>query len=189
MRLIVALLALLCGVFLLLQHSWFAVPFLALAPALIWDYFRRSAVWQAFAAFRRGDLAAVRWWLEQVRFPKLLNRPSQAYYHWLRGALEATDSRLQAAKVHLLVAASGQLRTENDRSLVQCLLAEVNLQAGAPEVARDHLRLAESLAHYGEVDRLIDHLRRRLGPVSVSGGEDLVAQEDDHQQEQERPEP
>ena len=41
----------------------------------------------------------------------------------LRGIVEATDNRFTAARVHLLVAATGKLRTENDRSLVQCLLA------------------------------------------------------------------
>ena len=97
-----------------------------------------------------------------MRWPNMLSHPSLAYYHWMKGVVDVSDGRFAAAKVHLLVAASGKLRTENDRSLVHCLLGEVALQEGEPEVAREHLRHATALQHHPEVDRIIGALSARL---------------------------
>lgn len=129
---------------------------------LLWDYFRNSGVWIGFRAFRQGNLLRARRAVGSVRWPHLLSRRSLAYYHWLRGVLDAADGRLQAARVHLLVAATGALRTENDRSLVQCLLAELALQEGDRATAAEHVRLANALGHHGEVVRIITALRRRV---------------------------
>lgn len=163
------ILALLCAALtlMLVSHAspWTAAPLLC-ALLLLWDYIRNSGVWIGFRAFRQGHLLRVRRSLASVRWPQLLSRRSRAYYHWLRGVLEAADGRLQAARVHLLVAATGALRTENDRSLVQCLLAELALQEGNNTAAAEHVRLANALGHHGEVARIITALRRRLdGPA------------------------
>ncbi|PKM46194.1 MAG: hypothetical protein CVV05_04265 [Gammaproteobacteria bacterium HGW-Gammaproteobacteria-1] len=158
-------LALICGALTLMLASHAspaaAIPLLA-AAALVWNYIRDGGVWIGFRAFRQGNLRRVRRSLESVRWPHLLSRSSLAYYHWLRGVLEAADGRLQAARVHLLVAAAGALRTENDRSLVQCLLAELALQEGNRTVAAEHVDLANALAHHADVSRIIAALRRRL---------------------------
>jgi hypothetical protein len=158
-------LALVCGALTLMLASHAspaaAIPLLG-AVALVWNYVRSGGVWIAFRAFRQGNLRRLRRSLESVRWPHLLSRSSLAYYHWLRGVLEAADGRLQAARVHLLVAAAGALRTENDRSLVQCLLAELALQEGNRTVAAEHVGLANALAHHADVSRIIAALRRRL---------------------------
>lgn len=159
------ILALLCVALTLMFAShasaWTVLPLLC-GLLLLWDYVRNSGVWIAFRAFRQGNLPRTRRTLASVRSPRLLSRRSLAYYHWLRGVLDAADGRLQAARVHLLVAATGALRTENDRSLVQCLLAELALQAGDRKTAAEHVRLANALGHHGEVAHIITALRRRL---------------------------
>jgi len=159
------ILAALCGALALLLAShaspWTAVPLLC-GFLLLWDYLRNSGVWIAFRAFRHGNLPRVRRTLAAVRWPRLLSRRSLAYYHWLRGVVDVAEGRLSAARVHLLVAATGALRTENDRSLVQCLLAELALQNGDRAAAAEHLRLANALGHHGEVAHIITALRRRL---------------------------
>lgn len=129
---------------------------------LIWDVFRHGSIWYGFRAFRRGELADVRYSLTQVRWPNLLDAESLAYYHWLKGVIEMADARFAAAKVHLLVAASGQLRTENDRALVHCLLAEVALQEDEIAVAQEHLHHARALQHHPEADRIIQNLTSRM---------------------------
>lgn len=129
---------------------------------LTWDALRNGTVWYGFHAFRDGDIRAVRKAMLQMRWPNMLSPQSLAYYHWLKGVVDMADNRFAAAKVHLLVAASGSLRTENDRSLVHCLLAEVGLQEQEPEVAREHLKHARALQHRPHVDRIIDNLRARL---------------------------
>ncbi|WP_127476845.1 hypothetical protein [Sulfurivermis fontis] len=158
-------LALLCAALTLMLASqaspWTIVPLLC-GLLLLWDYVRNSGVWIGFRAFRQGQLPRVRRSLRSVRWPQLLSPRSRAYYHWLRGVLEAADGRLEAARVHLLVAATGALRTENDRSLVQCLLAELALQQGNRAAAAEHVRLANALGHHGEVAHIITALRRRL---------------------------
>lgn len=159
------ILAMLCGALTLMFASHaspiFVLPLLS-GLLLLWDYFRNSGVWIGFRAFRVGNLLRVRRSLDSVRWPHLLSRRSLAYYHWLRGVLDAADGRLQAARVHLLVAATGALHTENDRSLVQCLLAELALQEGNAASAAEHVRLANALEHHGEVAHIITALRRRL---------------------------
>lgn len=133
-----------------------------LAAALSWNALRHSGVWIGFRAFRRNDLPLVRRCLATVRWPRLLSASSRAYYHWLKGVLEAADGRYQAARVHLLLAAVGALRTENDRCLVQCLLAELALQEGDRVIAGEHLRLANNLAHHANVAPLIRSLHQRV---------------------------
>lgn len=156
------MLALLCSLYLGFNVTPLAGLFAIVGVWLIWDVLRHSSIWHGFRAFRRGDLAEVRYSLIQVRWPNLLNPESLAYYHWLRGVIDMADDRFAAAKVHLLVAASGRLRTENDRSLVHCLLAEIGLQEEDIAVTQEHLHHARALRHHPEVDRMINALSCRL---------------------------
>ena len=166
-RLVLALVGVMLTLMLVLHASPLAaVPLLA-SLLLIWDYCRNNGVWIGFRAFQQGDLLRTRRSLHSVRWPGLLSATSRAYYHWLKGVLEASDGRYEAARVYLLIAATGALRTENDRSLVQCLLAEVALQTGAMEAARNHIRLANALAHHADVGHIIQRLRARL---AAAGG-------------------
>ncbi len=161
-RLLVSLLLLVSSLYLGFNLSPLAGFFAVVGLWLIWDALRHGSIWHGFHAFRRGDLVGVRVSLAQLRWPNLLNAETLAYYHWLKGVIEMADARFAAAKVHLLVAASGKLQTENDRSLVHCLLAEVALQETNSEVAREHLRLARALQHHPNVDRMINNLSARL---------------------------
>lgn len=161
-RLLVAVLAIVCSLYLGFNVEPLSGLFAVVGLWLIWDALRHGSVWYGFHAFRRGDLAAVRLSLLQTRWPSLLNAESLAYYHWLKGVIEMADGRFAAAKVHLLVAASGRLRTENDRSLVHCLLAEVALQESDKDAAREHLHHASALKHRPDLDRIIRNLTTRL---------------------------
>ena len=96
----------------------------------------------------------------------MLSPRSLAYYHWLRGIVDVTDNRLAAARVHLLVAASGQLHTENDRCLVQCLLAEIAVKNGDHPAAKQHLQLAGNLAHYRSVGNILRDLAKRIAAMN-----------------------
>lgn len=161
-RLLLSLLAFVCSLYLAYNVSPLAGLFAVVGVWLIWDALRHSSIWDGFRAFRRGDLSEVRFSLSQVRWPHLLNAESLAYYHWLRGVVEMADARFAAAKVHLLVAASGRLHTENDRALVHCLLAEIGLQENEITVAQEHLHHARALQHHPDVDRIIRNLSARL---------------------------
>lgn len=156
------MMCLLAGFYLALHATWYAWLFTLSAVWLVWDALRNGTVWYGFHAFRSGNHTALRNAMLSMRWPNMLSRQSLAYYHWMKGVVDVSDARFAAAKVHLLVAASGMLRTENDRSLVHCLLGEVALQEGEPEVAREHLRHAAALQHHPEVDRIIGALSARL---------------------------
>lgn len=163
MRLTLVLLALVAGSYFLLGLEVpVAALFFSMALLLLWNYFRHSSVWSAFRAFQQRDVSRVRMLLAYVRWPQLLSKPSLAYYHWLQGVVDAADGRLKAAQVHLLVAAAGELRSSNDRCLVQCLLAEVLLQQGERGAAREHLRFAEALADHDDLKRLLRSLEARV---------------------------
>lgn len=161
-RLLLALLILLVSLYLSFNTSVYAVLLSVPALFMMWDVLRHSSVWRGFNAFRQNDLAMVRLSLLQVRWPNFLDSETRAYYHWLKGVIEVADARFAAAKVHLLVAASGQLRTENDRSLVHCLLAEVAIQENAVQEAREHLHHARALQHHPNVEKMIASLSARL---------------------------
>jgi hypothetical protein len=156
------MLAIVCSMYVGFNFTPLAGVFAIVALWLIWDALRHGSVWYGFSAFRRGDLAAVRYSLMLIRWPNLLDTESLAYYRWLKGVIEVADGRFAAAKVHLLVAASGHLRTENDRSLVHCLLTEVALQEADRATAREHLHHARALQHHPSVDRMINQLSARL---------------------------
>ncbi len=161
-RLIVSIICLLCCLYITAQLSSLGIPFLVLAALLFIDVIRNASVWSGFSAFRRGDMAMVNYALSQVRWPQLLSPQSLAYYNWLKGVKEVADERYAAAKVHLLVAINGELKTQNDRSLLHCLLAEIAIQEGEGQTAREHLKHACALEHHPEVDRIIQSLGQRI---------------------------
>lgn len=151
-----------CAFYLSLQAVWAAWLFVPVAVWLPWDAMRNGTVWSGFDAFRRGDIQSVRYAMRQMRWSGMLSKRALAYYNWLKGVVDLADGRFAAAKVHLLAAASGDLHTENDRSLVHCLLGEVALQEQEPELAREHLRHARALQHRPNVERIIASLASRL---------------------------
>jgi hypothetical protein len=162
LRFIVCAISLFCSLYLTLHRSALAIPLFILSALLFIDALRNSSVWYGFTAFRRGDLATVSHALQQVRWPQLLSPQSLAYYNWLKGVKEVADQRYAAAKVHLLVAINGALKTQNDRTLLHCLLAEIALQEGEGDTARKHLALASALEHHPEVNRIIQSLGQRI---------------------------
>ncbi|MFU8837434.1 MAG: hypothetical protein ACNA75_03955 [Thiohalomonadaceae bacterium] len=161
-RLILAGLALICGFYLSLFVSVWGMLFLAVAVLLSWDALRYGSVWPAFDAFKRHQLDQMGAYLLGIRWPSLLSPRSLAYYNWLKGVLDISAGRQAAAKVHLLAAASGAIRTETDRSLIHCLLAELAIQQAEPTVAADHLRLAAALSSQAQVRGMITRLQARL---------------------------
>lgn len=161
-RLTLAALLLCVGVFLALDVTLWAFPFFVLTLFLVWDYFRTSSVWLAFREFRRGYLVSVERLLGKVYWPQLLSRQALAYYHWLKGVVESAAGRPAAAQVHLLVAAAGRLKTENDRALVQCLLAETAIVLGDEARASGYLDLAAKLTEHPGIHRMVARLRTRM---------------------------
>ena len=161
-RLIVCAISMVCCFYITIHRSPLAVIFFVLSALLFIDVLRNSSIWHGFAAFRRGDMAAVNYALQQVRWPSLLSPQSLAYYNWLKGVKEVTDERYAAAKVHLLVAINGELKTQNDRSLLHCLLAEIAIQEEEGDTAREHIKHASALEHHPEVDRIIQSLGQRI---------------------------
>jgi hypothetical protein len=140
-----------------------ATSFALFGIVLLFDAVRNGPVWNAFRAFREGRYPAMRSALAGVLWPALLNRRARTYFNWLRGVGEAADGRFGAARVHLLLAATGNLATDTDRCLVQCLLAESALQLGDLDSAREHLRLAAPFAQRADVVRLLERLSTRIG--------------------------
>lgn len=161
-RLLVAALFIILAIYLSLQLVALAVLFACAALLLVWDALRHGTVWPAFDAFKGHHHEQLYVLLEAIRWPALLAPHSLAYYNWLKGVQDLGAQRLAAAKIHLLAAASGPIRTETDRSLIHCLLAEVAIQQTESEVAAEHLRHAAALAGSDNVRRLIERLQARL---------------------------
>lgn len=166
-QLIVAAVALAGGVLVV----WPLWPWglLALLPGLLLlaGYLRDGGVPTAFAAFRRGDIKGVRAALAHALWPTLMSARNRAYHDWMAGVVAAADCRFEAAHELLLRAAAGAIQTENDRSLIQCLLAEVALRRGDCPTAAAHLQLARRLEHPPQVERMIERIDERRRAVAA----------------------
>ena len=161
-RLLAATISLVIGLVLGLHIAWMVIPLLLLAILIAWDALRHATVWPAFDAFKQHQFAAMRLLLNNIRWPSLLAPQSLAYYNWLKGIDDVHANRLAAAKVHLLAAASGPIHTENDRSLIHCLLAEVAIQEGDTTVAKEHLQHAGALSSQQSIREMINRLQQRI---------------------------
>ena len=158
----VALFAGVVGLLALIAGQLYAVLGLFLSLLLLIVHVRQGGVAAAFGAFKRGDLDAVKRDIRFTWWPRLLSKRNQAYQHWMEGVLLAAECQFSLAREQLLMASSGEIQTENDRSLIQCLLAEVAMQLDDCIAARDHLALARRLQHHEQVDRMIAAGEARL---------------------------
>jgi len=138
-----------------------------LCIGVLLHYARQGGAATAFSAFKRGDIDAVRRAVASTWWPNLLSKQNQAYLNWMEGVVLVADYRFTQAREKLLLAAQGAIQTENDRSLIQCLLAEVSMQLNDWGTASDHYVLAKRLRHHEQVDRMIaageNRLRARRG--------------------------
>src|SRR5687767_14115293 len=97
---------------------------------LVYGYFRHGTVWLAHRMFRVGKKDRVQSLLDQIAFPNSLGSQSRGFYEMLRGFLACERGELEVAKDHLLRTRSFDLRTTNNRSLVECVLAELSARSG-----------------------------------------------------------
>jgi hypothetical protein len=125
---------------------------LAAAVLLVYGYVRHGTVWLAFRALRAGNSKRAEALLDQIAFPDWLQSQHRAYYEFFRGTLAAARDDWEAARGHLATALKHKLRTDNDRSMVECVFAAALLCTGDRPGAREHLELARSYDHKPEVD-------------------------------------
>ena len=151
-----------------LTHGRFAgaTVVLLLASLLVWGYFRSGSLWLALAAYRLGNVERMRDHVRRVRWPRLLSPRWRAYYHWLQGVALVIEGRLAPARDHLFEARRWRFRTENDRSIMECQLADMAIRCGEPAQAWGHLRHARGLRHHPMVDALIASVEQRI-PAEV----------------------
>jgi outer membrane PBP1 activator LpoA protein len=161
-RLVLILTGLALGSWMILSGQAIGAPFLVAAAMLIWGHFRYGTVWLAWRAAKRGDLAKAHELLGKIRSPDKLTPQSRAYYHWLTGCIAAENDQPALAQRNLGLAASGRLRTENDRSIVLCQMARICLDQGEPDAARGHLAAARAIVQKDAVSQMIEEIQARL---------------------------
>jgi hypothetical protein len=140
---------------------------LIIAVALLaYGYVRYGTVWIAFRALRAGKSKRAETLLDQVLCPDWLRSQDRAYYEFLRGILATEREDWGTARDHFLTALRHNLRTSNNRAMVECALAETLLSAGDPDAAREHLDMARSHDHKPEVElaiRKVEDMLSRAG--------------------------
>jgi len=145
-----------------------------LAAFLAYGYFRYGTVWLAFEALRAGRLERAEALLDQVESPDRLESRSRAYYEMAKGLLACEREEWAGARGYLQRALEHDLRTANDRSLVECALAEVLLRCGDPVAAREHLELARGYDHKAAVAAAIRKVEEMIGrgtePTATADG-------------------
>ena len=167
LRLLVVTIALALGIT-ALARGGIVEAALVLAPValVVWGYFRIGSVALALAAYRLGNVERMRDHVRRVRWPRLLSPRWRAYYHWLQGVALVIEGRVFPARDHLLAARRGRFRTTNDRSIMECQLADMAIRCGEPAQAWGHLRHARGLRHHPLVDALIAQVERQI-PADV----------------------
>ena len=135
---------------------------LAGGALLIWGYFRSGSLWLALAAYRTGNVERMRDHVRCVRWPRLLSPRWRAYYHWLQGVTLAIEGRIAPARDHLLQSRRWRFRSQHDRSIMECQLADMAIRCGEPAQAWGHLRQARTLVHHPGVDALIASVEDRI---------------------------
>jgi predicted Zn-dependent protease len=152
------------GTYLSARHRYPAAACAFATTALLaYGYFRYGTVWLAFRALRAGRSERARALLDQIRFPDRLRSQDRAYYELLRGNLAYERENWASARDHFLRAREHALRTPNDRSMVECALAETLLRCGDPVEARKHLELAREHAHKPELAATIRRVDALIG--------------------------
>ena len=142
--------------------------FLAAAALLIYGYFRYGTVWLAYRALRTGRPERARTLLDQIAFPDRLRSSDRAYYEMLRGMLAGEREEWATARDHFQRALEHDLRTSNDRCIVECALAEALLGCGETVAAGEHLELARTHRHKPELTvgiRKLEEMIQRGGNV------------------------
>ncbi|MDF2775723.1 MAG: hypothetical protein K0S86_5224 [Geminicoccaceae bacterium] len=119
--------------------------FLAAAALFALGYWRNAAVWRAWRAWQRGDLAAVAHHLRATPAPERLAPQQRAYYEWLKAEVLRDAGDAQGACVHFGRAVEGRLRTSADRALALSRLAEAAFMVGDIEGARGAIARARAL--------------------------------------------
>ena len=82
--------------------------------------------------------------IEQVKSPSSLVSGQRAYYEFVSGAIAAEQERNSDALEHLTTALDFDLRTDNDRALVELMLARLAIKRGESAEARELLNCAEN---------------------------------------------
>lgn len=150
------------GIYLLVSGVIWGLVFLAAAALLAWGYYRYGTVWLALRALSAGDGERAARLLNGVRRPDRLGSQSRAYYEYVRGVLAAAEERFDRAESHLRSSLDHRLRTENDRTLVECTLAEVLILRGRKDEARAILSRARARDHKPTLDELMERIDQRL---------------------------
>ena len=161
-RLFLIVLACFIGGLRLYDGHWTGFLYLAAAGLFAWAHYRYGTVRRAFQAMRSGDMRGAANLIARIRHPERLNLQNWSYFHMIKGVLLLTDGDLESARSHFDIAAEGGLRTGNDRSLVDCYLAEVCLGMGDRDDAREYLHRARTERHKPDVDEMIAAISRRL---------------------------
>ncbi len=136
--------------------------FLFIAVCLGFGQFRYGTVWLAFSALGKNDIDRADSLITKISDPSKLNSQNRAYYNWVKGAVAMSRGEYGQAKDFFELAASGALRTSNDRSAIACCLAEIAAKTGDQTAANEQLEKARSEPHKPGIDGVISDIEKML---------------------------
>lgn len=154
------------GVYQLQQrHHATAAMFLVAIVLLIYGHYRYGTVWLAFRRLRTGDTRRASRLLAQISTPRLLNSQNRAYYEWIKGELACEAGDFAAAESHFRQSLAHDLRTSNNRCVVEARLAAVLIKQNMSEEAQELIRVARQRQHKPQIDTILDDLEKAAGVV------------------------
>jgi predicted Zn-dependent protease len=136
--------------------------YLLAAALLIYGYFRYGPVWLALRTARRGSFDRTRRLLAQVPNPAWLTSDQRAYFELASALLAEHRKDSSGAETHLRLALEHRMRTQNDRAIVELMLARILLERGSAVEAGEILDRAANRGSNPEVARMIDELKTTL---------------------------
>lgn len=155
------------GIIVVRERPGYAALLLIAAALLAAGHYRHGTVWLAFQAQRRGKTERAQRLLREIADPERLTRRDRAYYHLLVGVQALESGAHEDAYAALTRVELPKLRTDNDRSLAEVMLAGAALSLEDRERATLHLERARGYPCRAEIRTVIDQMDAEISGTSA----------------------
>ena len=125
-RILLIVLSFSTGILFYTQEEFLKAFLFIIAGCLfIYGYYRYSNIWLIFNHIKRNEFERAELLLNDIKSIEVLNSQSKAYYYFSKGIVEDNKNNLAEAEKNYLNSLKYNLRTENDKSIINLNLANI----------------------------------------------------------------
>lgn len=105
---------------------------------LLWDYTYRGSIPLALGRFYKNDLVGVEKYLAYTARPHVLNKQSQAKFHFLKGMIAHDKDEFKSANENLELALAIPIKDKTLKVMSLLTLTDIHIMLKKPRLARDY---------------------------------------------------